>query len=442
MSLESLLSKYGAFKQEVRETAFSNLMKQVAAADAVATMASGMVAEPVSGLAGGVGTALTGDPNVGADIVNRTQQMLTREPVTNQGGQYLENVGTVMEPIANAFEGVSRGAGDVVYDVTGSPVAAAAAYSAPTAMLELMGLKGARAAGAGRVGPQMEFGDIGGQSFGQAGKWVLRDPNNPDSGVILEGWHGSPHDFERFDMSQIGKGEGAQTYGHGLYFADEKAVGEAYRKALSEERDLWVLKNKKGEVIKPETEAESIAARYINDPEELEIKADELPEVYSEAFDVLEGWVDSGVRGEAGGVLYKTNIDITPEQLLDWDKPLGEQPKAFKDAVDDFFALRGVESYTPKGENTKVYIGQGVSGDTKFRDIYNKMIEGAPTKKGVEIGSKEDFDNAYSWLTNELNSRGLKGIQYNDALSRSKDGGTKNYVIFDDSLIKIMDKSR
>ncbi|MFK5282901.1 hypothetical protein ACI3PL_25375, partial [Lacticaseibacillus paracasei] len=33
-------------------------------------------------------------------------------------------------------------------------------------------------------------------------------------------WHGSPHKFDKFDASKIGAGEGAQSYGHGLYFAE------------------------------------------------------------------------------------------------------------------------------------------------------------------------------------------------------------------------------
>ena len=36
-------------------------------------------------------------------------------------------------------------------------------------------------------------------------------------------WHGSPHKFYAFDASKIGTGEGAQAYGHGLYFAGNSA---------------------------------------------------------------------------------------------------------------------------------------------------------------------------------------------------------------------------
>ena len=35
----------------------------------------------------------------------------------------------------------------------------------------------------------------------------------------ITAYHGSPHTFDKFSMDKIGTGEGAQAYGHGLYFA-------------------------------------------------------------------------------------------------------------------------------------------------------------------------------------------------------------------------------
>lgn len=42
-------------------------------------------------------------------------------------------------------------------------------------------------------------------------------------------YHGSPHMFDAFDPERIGTGEGAQTYGHGLYFSENPKVAESYR---------------------------------------------------------------------------------------------------------------------------------------------------------------------------------------------------------------------
>src|SRR5271166_4217056 len=49
----------------------------------------------------------------------------------------------------------------------------------------------------------------------------------------IRAFHGSPHEFEAFDLSKIGTGEGAQAYGHGLYFAGNEGVARSYRDALS-----------------------------------------------------------------------------------------------------------------------------------------------------------------------------------------------------------------
>jgi len=42
----------------------------------------------------------------------------------------------------------------------------------------------------------------------------------------------------RFDMSKVGTGEGAQAYGHGLYFADSEDVARGYREALTSDPDI------------------------------------------------------------------------------------------------------------------------------------------------------------------------------------------------------------
>lgn len=48
-------------------------------------------------------------------------------------------------------------------------------------------------------------------------------------------WHGSPHDFDQFDLGAIGTGEGAQVHGWGLYFAGTREVSqERYVKRLSD----------------------------------------------------------------------------------------------------------------------------------------------------------------------------------------------------------------
>ena len=45
-------------------------------------------------------------------------------------------------------------------------------------------------------------------------------------------WHGTPYDFERFDIGKIGDGVGDQVHGWGLYFAKNRKISEAYKEVL------------------------------------------------------------------------------------------------------------------------------------------------------------------------------------------------------------------
>jgi hypothetical protein len=56
----------------------------------------------------------------------------------------------------------------------------------------------------------------------------------PDYAAVA--FHGSPHIFDAFDMSKIGSGEGAQSYGHGLYFAEAPGVAKSYQDKLSDHK--------------------------------------------------------------------------------------------------------------------------------------------------------------------------------------------------------------
>lgn len=46
-------------------------------------------------------------------------------------------------------------------------------------------------------------------------------------------WHGSPYDFDSFDLGAVGSGTGAAMHGWGLYFAHNKKTATSYQKSLS-----------------------------------------------------------------------------------------------------------------------------------------------------------------------------------------------------------------
>ena len=47
-------------------------------------------------------------------------------------------------------------------------------------------------------------------------------------------YHGSPYIFDKFDISKLGSGEGAQAYSRGMYFAEAPDVARGYQMALSQ----------------------------------------------------------------------------------------------------------------------------------------------------------------------------------------------------------------
>lgn len=106
------------------------------------TAGSSAIAEPISGLIG-LGYTLAGQGNNAAvNAINKTQQAMTYQPRTAEGLQGLQGLQDFLQPVGDIVQGASQKLGDKAYSATGSPSLAAAAYSAPTALLEGLGLKG------------------------------------------------------------------------------------------------------------------------------------------------------------------------------------------------------------------------------------------------------------------------------------------------------------
>lgn len=46
---------------------------------------------------------------------------------------------------------------------------------------------------------------------------------------VIKAYHGSPYDFDKFDASKIGTGEGRASHGHGFYMTKATDLAEYYR---------------------------------------------------------------------------------------------------------------------------------------------------------------------------------------------------------------------
>lgn len=131
--------------------------KAIGVAENVGTLLSSAVAEPIAGLAGiaqglpdyaGPLPFLLGQmfpDKSAADVVESVKDQLTYNPKSEVGKDYQQNIGEALQPVAETIQDTEKFLGDSVYEATGSPLLAAGAATIPTAVLELIGVKGSGA---------------------------------------------------------------------------------------------------------------------------------------------------------------------------------------------------------------------------------------------------------------------------------------------------------
>lgn len=280
----------------------------------------------------------------------------------------------------------------------------------------------------------------------------------------VRAFHGSPHSFDKFSMDKIGTGEGAQAYGHGLYFAENEDVAQGYKEALS--KSGFDIKQMADPYLRGSNEE---AIRQL----ELAAKQAEFNGRKSEAADYRNTarWFAEGRPDQwSAGNVYEVNIDADPNAFLDWDKPLSEQPEAvqgFANSLKDksFLARKRLEdtsAATGKDvwEKARNAFGVGQS-DAAAKALSEAGIPGikyldAGSRVSPAMAAKElaDWKAQLPIAEQELadaikrNDKWLVGRKQAE-VQRVKDGlaqatkgaeGTRNYVVFDDRLISIVRK--
>lgn len=126
------------------------LTDPVGPVETLGALATGAIAEPLSGIAGIAGTILPGPEGQGADWVGKTQEALTYRPQTKSGQRYAEDLGGVLEPVVNIAGKVSDYVGEKGFEY-GGPVGGTTAKTMLAAIPEILGLKGTKAAKMGII---------------------------------------------------------------------------------------------------------------------------------------------------------------------------------------------------------------------------------------------------------------------------------------------------
>jgi hypothetical protein len=268
----------------------------------------------------------------------------------------------------------------------------------------------------------------------------------------VRAYHGSPHDFDRFDMSKIGTGEGAQAYGHGLYFAEAEDVAKEYRRRLSPD------------MPKAEPHLEAAARSFADFGSSEQDTIAGLRQAYKGANDDQINAAVMSVYGRKPGRMYEVNINADPEHFLDWDKPLSQQSEAVRGALAGFPQMNPAPvKYTQNGRWHTLRSGDAEwdLGEVKggFQQHTNAGPLG-PVYKTIDeakaaIQNSGPMKDAYaSTLMTRLGSgpygggeasqalreAGIPGIRYLDQGSRGAGEGSRNWVVFDDKIIEILKK--
>ncbi|QLB38217.1 hypothetical protein phiGT1_5 [Sulfitobacter phage phiGT1] len=235
----------------------------------------------------------------------------------------------------------------------------------------------------------------------------------------IKAYHGSPHSFDKFSMDAIGTGEGAQAYGHGLYFAENEGVAKGYQTSNSATAQMKY----DGKPITDETQG-SVAWYLEQNGGDKDAVLKQWQSMYKPSYwetpsgkaelKVLKSMDPNKLRA---GSMYEVNIDANPDDFLDWDAPISGQSESVRNQ------LRGVLEQSPDhAANIDAFLS---SDNLTPSQLITDMGRGGVDAEGL------------------MARQSIPGIKYRDAGSRNMDGaesGTRNFVVFDDKLISIVKK--
>lgn len=244
----------------------------------------------------------------------------------------------------------------------------------------------------------------------------VQEPQDDDVRIDnpIIGYHGSPHEFSRFDLSKIGMGEGNQAYGHGSYIAENENVARGYRDALKT-KPLATS-------TAPMTNAHRIAGElYDSWRGDLNGALDDA-KFYDNSREVIAALRKIGANPPTGH-MYEVAIHARPEEFLDWDKPLSEQAPHIQE-----FAKNVDLSHLKPGNRTRTMLEWYREGKEQPHDpVTGKHLVSALNKTD-EHGPETSA---------ALAEAGIPGIRYLDAGSRGAGDGTRNYVVFHPKHLEI-----
>ena len=292
----------------------------------------------------------------------------------------------------------------------------------------------------------------------------------------LKVYHGSQADFDHFDHSFMGSGEGTQAFGWGTYVSEVEGIAKTYATLNSSKHgNKYLYKGKKlitsdvlmydivKDMLLNGNSAEDAIHNVISVQEELMKHYEDnllgklmIPKIRND-IKRLQSLNPSDFKVEkASRNLYEVEIpDDTGNNYLDWDKPLtDEQQKNIYQALYDL----------PKGQLNKM-----AKGNALFRNLLYKIVKNIDKETAIpalvssNTITQNTFMDAYDtpntgatayhrltdWMGGKkeasqfLSKAGFTGVK---VIANHNAGGNKegkmNYVIFDENDAKIVNHNK
>ena len=298
-------------------------------------------------------------------------------------------------------------------------------------------------------------------------------------------WHGSPYDFDEFDLGSIGGGLGTQAFGWGLYFTENKNVAEKY-KVERKSKNKFTLNGNDIPIeyvpvieqifggINVENNKESLLNRLVLNRDAEQSNLDLVTKNLNELDGVLDfitqnskftinklpTLVDNKFERMATVILNdaKTkaksdNKRVNKEYLFDVIEELQNRYKKhyifYNDIVSkisylidniDSFEVTSVYKptlYNVEIPDTDTMLDYSKSINEQSEYVLNKIKQLNLTD--INKTGKEFYNDLSERLGGDknaslkLNELGIKGIKYKHGLSH-------NFVVFDDKAIKVIEK--
>lgn len=221
-------------------------------------------------------------------------------------------------------------------------------------------------------------------------------------------YHGSPYQFDSFDLANIGNGSGASLYGYGVYLTDTRDVASEY----ATYRFICDVGGEEYEILDKSGALSSIADEVGFDTEKMRICFDNIRTDAQSSLEKLIYAIENGGVKVLSAFVYDVAISAPLESFIDMDKSMREQSGHIISAAQSdkrcFKATGGVY-----GKYT---------GDQSGHDCWLEALR--------VFGSMEAASEHFKRI-------GASGFSVQNRHGMFRESGATNYVVFDTDALRI-----